>query len=83
VKENGINESHLPPPPPVSVEATLAHQVTVTRETGAGNRFRNFYLFQFPAGRGRDKNCNDISVYHDAPSAVITINSSLPLVMNS
>jgi hypothetical protein len=58
-------------------------EVTVTRETGTGDGFRTLYLLHFPAGRGRDKNCNDISVYHDAPSAVITINSSLPFAMDS
>jgi hypothetical protein len=68
LKENGINESHLPPPRPFSVEATLAGRVTVTRETGAGDGFHYFHFFHFAAGRGRDKYCNDISVYHDAPS---------------
>jgi hypothetical protein len=73
----------LPPSLPSSVEATLARRVTVARETGAGNGFRYFHLFHFPAGNGRDKYCNDISVCHDASAAVITINSSLPLPMDS
>jgi hypothetical protein len=74
----------LPPPRLFSVEATLAGRVTVTRETGAGNGFHRFDLFHFSAGNGRDKNCDDLSVYHDAPSAVITtIYFSLPLAMDS
>jgi hypothetical protein len=69
VKENGIDKGHLPPPRPLSVEATLALRVPVTRETGAGNGFDNFDLFHFPARNRRDKNRHNISVYHDASRA--------------
>ncbi|HET7007335.1 MAG TPA: hypothetical protein VFK65_17650 [Candidatus Binatia bacterium] len=84
VKEKRIDEGHLPPSGAFPVEAALGHRVTVARETRAGDGLDHFHLFHFPAGNGRDKNCDDISVYHDAPSAVsTTIYFSLPLAMDS
>ncbi|MGB7950764.1 MAG: hypothetical protein WCH75_24050 [Candidatus Binatia bacterium] len=83
LKENGIDKSHLPPSRLFSVKTTFALRVTVTSETGAGNGFHYFHLFHFPAGNGRDKYRDDISVCHDTSEAVMTINSSLPLAMDS